>query len=51
MVKKLFKVIKEIESENETEVISYGLIQREDHDFRDLMEAKGYKFIENSKQA
>ena len=35
MVKKLIKVIKEIDSEKETEIIFSGLIQREDHDFRD----------------
>ena len=35
MIKKLVKVIKEIDSENETEIIFYGLIQRKDHDFRD----------------
>ena len=30
MVKKLIKVIKEIDSEKETEIIFSGLIQRED---------------------
>ena len=35
MVRKLVKVIKEIDSEKETEIIFSGLIQREDHDFRD----------------
>ena len=35
MVKKLVKIIKEIDSEKETEIIFSGLIQREDHDFRD----------------
>ena len=38
MVKKLVKVIKEIDSEKETEIICSGLIQREDHDFRDQIE-------------
>ena len=33
MVKKWVKVIKEIDSEKETEIIFSGLIQREDHDF------------------
>ena len=32
------KVIKEIDSEKETEIIISGLIQREDHDFRDQIE-------------
>ena len=35
VVKKLVKVMKEIDSEKETEIILSGLIQREDHDFRD----------------
>ena len=35
MVKKLVLVIKGIDSEKETEIIFSGLIQREDHDFRD----------------
>ena len=59
MVKKLLKVIKEIDSEKETEIISSGLIQREDHDFRyqieeinvklkKYCESKGFRFIENS---
>ena len=59
MVKKLVKVIKEMDSEKETEIIFSGLIQREDHDFRDQIEeidgrlkryceSKGYRFIENS---
>ena len=59
MVKKLVKVIKEIDSEKETEIIFSGLIQREDHDFRDQIEeinvklkgyceSKGYRFVENS---
>ena len=38
MVKKLVKVIKEIDSENETKVIFSGLIQRKDHDFLDQIE-------------
>ena len=33
MVKKWVKVIKEIDSEKETEIIFSGLIQREDHVF------------------
>ena len=37
-VKKLFKVIKEISSEKETEIILSGLIQKEDHDFRNQIE-------------
>ena len=59
MVKKLVKVIKEIDSEKETEIIFSCLIQREDHDFRDQIEeinvklkryceSKGYRFVENS---
>ena len=59
MVKKLVKVIKEIYSERETEIIFSGLIQREDHDFRDQLEeinvklkryceSKGYRFVEYS---
>ena len=59
MVKKLVKVIKEIDSEKETEIKFSGLIQREDHDFRDQIEeinvklkryceSKGYRFVENS---
>ena len=38
MVKKLVKIIKEIDSEKETEIIFSGLIQREGHDFRDQIE-------------
>ena len=39
IVKKLVKVIKEIDSEKkQTEIIFSGLIQREDHDFRDQTE-------------
>ena len=38
MVKKLVKVIKEIDSEKETEIIFSGLIQTEYHDFRDQIE-------------
>ena len=60
MVKKLVKVIKEIDSEKENEIIFSGLIQREDHDFGDQIEeingklkryceSKGYRFVENSK--
>ena len=59
MVKKLVKVMKEIDSEKETEIIFSGLIQRDDHDFRDQIEevngkleryceSKGYRFVENS---
>ena len=60
IVKKLVKVIKEIDSEKKkTEIIFSGLIQREDHDFRDQIEeingklkryceSKGYRFVENS---
>ena len=59
MVKKLVKVIKEIDSEKETEIIFSGLIQREDHDFRDQIEeinvklktyceSKDFRFVENS---
>ena len=62
MVKKLVKVIKEIDSEKETEIIFSGLIQWEDHDFRDQIEeinvklkryceSKGYRFVENSNMA
>ena len=60
MVKKLVNVIKEIDSEKETEIIFSGLIQREDQDFRDQIEqfngklkryceSKSYRFVENSK--
>ena len=38
MVKKLVKVIKEIDSEKETEILFSGLIQRDDHDFRDQID-------------
>ena len=59
MVKKLVKVMKEIDSEKETKIIFSGLIQRDDHDFRDQIEevngkleryceSKGYRFVENS---
>ena len=59
MVKKLVKVIQEIDSEKETEIIFSGLIQGEDLDFRDQMEeinvklkryceSKRYRFVENS---
>ena len=59
MVKKLVRVIKENDSEKETEIIFSGLIQREDHDFRDQIEeingklkryyeSKGCRFVENS---
>ena len=60
MVKKLVKVIKEIDSEKEAEIIiSVVLIQREDHDFRVKIEeidskqkrcceSKGHRFVENS---
>ena len=59
MVKKLVKVIKELDSEKETEIIFPGLIQMKDHDFRDQIEeinvklkkyceSKSYRFVENS---
>ena len=59
MVKKLVKVIKEIDSENENEIIFSGIIQRKDHDFSDQIEeingkrkryckSKGYRIVENS---
>ena len=59
MVKKLVKAIKERDFENKTEIIFSGLIQREDHDFRDQIEeisgklkrhcdSKGYRFVEIS---
>ena len=59
MIKKLVKVIKEIDSEKETEITFSGLIQREDHGFRDQIEetnvklkryceSKGFRFVENS---
>ena len=59
MVKKLVKIIKEIDSEKETEIIFSGLIQREDHNFCDqteeinaklkrYCEPKGFRFVENS---
>ena len=59
MVKKLVKVIKEIDHEKETEIIFSDLIQMEDHDFRGQIEeiigklkrycnSKGYRFVENS---
>ena len=38
MVTKLLKVIKELDSEKETEIIFPGLIQMKDHDFRDQIE-------------
>ena len=38
MVKKLVKVIKEKDSEKETEIIFSRLIQREDYDLRDQIE-------------
>ena len=58
MVKKLVKVIKEIDSDKETETTFSGLIQREDHNFRDQIEeingklkryckSKRYRFVEN----
>ena len=37
MVKKLVKVIKEINSEKETEIVFSDLIQREDHDLSHLI--------------
>ena len=53
------KIIKGIDHEKVTEIIFSGLIQREDHDFRDQIEeiigklkrycdSKGYRFVENS---
>ena len=59
MVKKLVKVIKEIDSEKETEIILSGLIQKDNYDFRDQIEeingklkryceSKVYRFVENS---
>ena len=59
MIKKLVKVIKETDSEKETEITFSGLIQREDHGFRDQIEetnvklkryceSKGFRFVENS---
>ena len=59
MVKKLVKVIKEIDSEKEIEIVFSGLIQREDHKFRDQIEkinfklkryceSEGFIFVENS---
>ena len=50
MVKKLVELIKEIESENEPEVIFSVLLQREDHGFRNQIESEVYKFTENSNQ-
>ena len=58
-VQKLVKVIEEIDSDKETEIIFCGLIQREDHDFRDQIEetnsklkryceSMGYRIVENS---
>ena len=55
----MVNVIKEIDSEKETEIIFSGLIQREDQDFRDQIEqfndklkryceSKSYRFVENS---
>ena len=59
MIKKLVKVIKERDSEKETEIMFSALIQREYHDFRNQIEeingklkrhfeSKGYRFVENS---
>ena len=59
MIKKLIKVIKEWDSEKETEIMLAALIQREYHDFRNQIEeingklnryfeSKGYRFVENS---
>ena len=50
MVKKLVELIKEIESENEPEIIFSVLFQREDHDFRNQIDSEVYKFTENSNQ-
>ena len=55
----MVKVIKEIDHEKETEIIFSGLIQRENHDFRDQIkeingklerycQSKGCRFVENS---
>ena len=58
MIKKLVKVIKERDSEKETEIMFSALIQREYHDFRNPIEelngklrsfeSKGHRFVENS---
>ena len=49
MVKKLVKVIKEIYSERETEIIFSGLIQREINvKLKRYCESKGYRFVEYS---
>ena len=59
MVKKLIKVITDMDSEKETETILSGLIPREDHDFHSQIEeingklkryceSKGDRFAENS---
>ena len=59
MIKKLVKVIKESDSEKETEIMFSALNQREYHDFRNQIEeinsklkryfeSKGYRFVENS---
>ena len=59
MIKKLVKVIKETDSEKETEITFSGLMQREYRGFRDQIEeinvklkryceSKGYRFVENS---
>ena len=45
MVKKLAKVIKEIDSEKETEIILSGLVQREDQYFRAKIEEINRKLI------
>ena len=45
MVKKLAKVIKEIDSEKETEIILSGLVQREDQYFHDKIEEINGKLI------
>ena len=45
MVKKLAKVIKEIDSEKETEIILSGLVQREDQYFRDKIEEINGKLV------
>ena len=58
MIKKLVKVIKEKDSEKETEIMFSALIQREYHDFRNPIEelngklrsfeSKGHRFVDNS---
>ena len=60
MVKKLVKAIKGVNSKKQTvlQIIFFGLVQREDHEFSDQIkeinsklkrycEPKGYRFVEN----